>query len=91
MRTKVVSFFIFFQDLSNKQKKIKKLRPKMAKIASGGGGGAALKLLIEQANSVQVFILRMTEQGANLHPGNQQHQLKCQSFLFVFTASFMDA
>ena len=36
MRTKVVSFFIFFQDLSNK-KKIKALRPKMTKIASRGG------------------------------------------------------
>ena len=38
MCTKVVSFFIFFQDLSNK-KKFKKLRPKMTKIASRGGGG----------------------------------------------------
>ena len=37
MRTKVVSFFIFFQELSNK-KKIKALRPKMTKIASRGGG-----------------------------------------------------
>ena len=36
MRTKVASFFIFFQDLSNK-KKIKALRPKMTKIASRGG------------------------------------------------------
>ena len=36
MRTKVGSFFIFFQDLSNK-KKIKALRPKMTKIASRGG------------------------------------------------------
>ena len=35
MRTKVVSFFVFFQELSNK-KKIKALRPKMAKIASRG-------------------------------------------------------
>ena len=35
--TKVVSFFIFFQELSNK-KKIKALRPKMTKIASRGGG-----------------------------------------------------
>ena len=33
MRTKVVSFFIFFQELS---KKIKALRPKMTKIASRG-------------------------------------------------------
>ena len=37
MRTKVASFFIFFQELSNK-KKIKALRPKMTKIASRGGG-----------------------------------------------------
>ena len=37
MRTKVVSFFIFFQELSNK-KKIKALRPKMTKIASRGPG-----------------------------------------------------
>ena len=37
MRTKVVSFFIFFQELSN-QKKIKALRPKMTKIALRGGG-----------------------------------------------------
>ena len=36
LRTKVVSFFMFFQELSNK--KFKKLRPKMTKIASGGGG-----------------------------------------------------
>ena len=35
MRTKVASFFIFFQELSNK-KKIKALRPKMTKIASRG-------------------------------------------------------
>ena len=35
MRTKVVSFFIIFQALSNK-KKIKALRPKMIKIASRG-------------------------------------------------------
>ena len=41
MRTKVASFFIFFQELSNK-KKIKALRPKMTKIASRGGGGPAL-------------------------------------------------
>ena len=43
MRTKVVSFFIFFQELSNK-KKIKALRPKMTKIASRGGGGPALNV-----------------------------------------------
>ena len=42
MRTKVMSFFIFFQELFNK-KKIKALRPKMTKIASRGGGGPALK------------------------------------------------
>ena len=36
IRTKVVSFFLFFQELSNK-KKIKALRPKMTKIASRGG------------------------------------------------------
>ena len=41
MRTKEVSFFIFFQELSNK-KKIKALRPKMIKIASRGGGGGDL-------------------------------------------------
>ena len=41
MRTKVASFFIFFQELSNK-KKIKALRPKMTKIASRGGGGSCL-------------------------------------------------
>ena len=35
MRTKVVSFFIFFQELSNK-KKIMALRPKMTKIVSRG-------------------------------------------------------
>ena len=35
MRTKAVSFFIFFQELSNK-KKIKAPRPKMTKIASKG-------------------------------------------------------
>ena len=42
MRTKVASFFIFFQELSNK-KKIKALRPKMTKIASRGGGPALSK------------------------------------------------
>ena len=41
MRTKVASFFIFFQELSNK-KKIKALRPKMTKIASRGGGPALM-------------------------------------------------
>ena len=40
MGIKVVSFFIFFQELSNK-KKIKALRPKMTKIASRGGGPAS--------------------------------------------------
>ena len=34
MRTTVVSFSVFFQELSNK--KIKSLRPKMTKIASRG-------------------------------------------------------
>ena len=41
MHTKVVSFFIFFQELSTK-KKIKALRPKMTKIASRGGGGGGV-------------------------------------------------
>ena len=45
MRTKVASFFIFFQELSNK-KKIKALRPKMTKIASKGGGGSCLNYVI---------------------------------------------
>ena len=41
MRTKVVSFFIFFKSFQTK--KIKAQRPKMTKIASrGGGGGPAL-------------------------------------------------
>ena len=35
MRTKVESFFIFLQELSN-ERKIKELRPKMTKIASRG-------------------------------------------------------
>ena len=34
MRTQVVSFFIFFQELSSKKKKVKDLRPKMSKLAS---------------------------------------------------------
>ena len=42
MLTKVVSFLIFFQELSNK-KTIKALRPKMTEIASRGGGGSCLK------------------------------------------------
>ena len=49
MRTKVVSFFIFFQELSSK--KIKALRPKMTKIGSrgrGGGGGPVLRLEYEE-------------------------------------------
>ena len=37
MRTKVVSFFIFFTSFQTK--KIKALQPKMTKIASRGGGG----------------------------------------------------
>ena len=49
MCTKVASFFIFFQELSNK-KKIKALRPKMAKIASRGG--PALK---GQCHDIQWF------------------------------------
>ena len=59
MRTKVVSFFIFFQDLSNK-KKFKKLRPKMTKITSRG---SCLKFispstieLSETANFVYNFV-----------------------------------
>ena len=43
MRTKVVSFFLFFQELSNK--KIKALRPKMTKIASSWGGGGGVPAL----------------------------------------------
>ena len=36
MCTKVMSFFIFFQELPNKKKKINALRPKMTKMASRG-------------------------------------------------------
>ena len=53
MRTKVASFFIFFQELSNK-KKIKALRPKMTKIASRGG--SCLKVL-EGEFVTPVFLL----------------------------------
>ena len=49
MRTKVASFFIFFQELSSK-KKIKALRPKMTKIASRGG--PALKPLVAAATGL---------------------------------------
>ena len=53
MRTKVVSFFIFFQELSNK-KKIKALRPKMTKIASRGG--PALKWSLSQKiTKIEIF------------------------------------
>ena len=45
MRTKVVSFFIFFQELSNK-KKIKALRPKMTKIASRGGPALSFESIV---------------------------------------------
>ena len=48
MRTKVVSFFIFFQELSNK-KKFKALRPKMTKIASRGGSSREEKTARIQA------------------------------------------
>ena len=50
MRTKVVSFFIFFQELSNK-KKIKALRPKMTKIASRGGSCLKLGLTEESLSN----------------------------------------
>ena len=40
MRTKVVSFFIFLQDLSKQGKKSKKLRPKMIKNCLKGDGPA---------------------------------------------------
>ena len=50
MRTKVASFFIFFQELSNK-KKIKALRPKMTKIASRGG--SCLKCYDTESYSTQ--------------------------------------
>ena len=42
MRIKVVSFFVFFQELSNKR--IKALRPKMTKIVSRG---SCLKTLLK--------------------------------------------
>ena len=54
MRTKVVSFFIFFQELSNKQK-IKALRPNMTKIASRGGGGPALKEAFHYPRNLPFF------------------------------------
>ena len=38
--------FHFFQELSNKTKKIKALRPKMTKIASRGGGGGGPALIL---------------------------------------------
>ena len=50
MRTKVVSFFIFFQELSNK-KKIKALRPKMTKLASRGSC----------LNKIRVFMFKIPD------------------------------
>ena len=56
MRTKVVSFFIFFQDLSNK-KKIKKLGPKMTKIASRGPALKTLSCKLHQTISSSSRVL----------------------------------
>ena len=64
MRTKVVSFFIFFQELSNK-KKIKTLRPKMTKIASRGGG-PALKVYHPEPPHAQSLFLFPIVFGINL-------------------------
>ena len=55
MRTKVASFFIFFQELSNK-KKIKALRPKMTKIASRGSCLKSRKWDLKEVEDVHVRI-----------------------------------
>ena len=71
MRTKVASFFIFFQELSNK-KKIKALRPKMTKIASRGGGvlplvtWAVLALLSHLQSAFPVQILPLVSHNRML-------------------------
>ena len=65
MRTKVASFFIFFQELSNK-KKIKALRPKMTKIASRGGPALRFVLYYAIANCKtkwDVFTIRFYSRG----------------------------
>ena len=56
--TKVVSFFIFFQELSNK-KKIKAPRPKMTKIASRG--------VLPQVHISQALFLRHMIPWGNAH------------------------
>ena len=68
MRTKVASFFIFFQDLSNK-KKIKALRPKMTKIASRGGG-PALTGSSQQPASKAVFFFELIGSDPCLRPAS---------------------
>ena len=58
MRTKVVSFFIFSESFQTK--KIKALRPKMTKIASGGPALTikALSLLSSMKTPVEVCSMR---------------------------------
>ena len=87
MRTKVASFFIFFQELSNK-KKIKAPRPKMTKIASRGGGSCLKQIFIRvktegkplkttEKSSVVCVCVRFHATGAvtSYKPGRQLHEI----------------
>ena len=74
MRTKVVSFFIFFQDLSNK-KKIKALRPKMTKIASRGPALTFLPLGISLWNLAHLFIMFIIHDRAPPVPAKKKSAL----------------
>ena len=81
MRTKMVSFFIFFQELSNK-KKIKALRPKMTKIASRGGPALTFEFLFFQAGICPKtrwpsFTLQPTFVSWAASPSAEVDQLQC--------------
>ena len=90
MRTKVASFFIFFQELSNK-KKIKALRPKMTKIASRGGGGPALifsHTAICLVSTQDLLLLNWPESNSlNSNQFMQAHKLLFAQTIFNSTVS----
>ena len=81
MRTKVASFFIFFQDLSNQ--KIKALRPKMTKIASRGG--SCLNLVLVKFSQKHTTHLFLTEN--RVHSGAVTYMIQSKFFSHAFVDS----